>query len=211
MTEQTTASTTGSGLAPAPVAALDVLARTLSDVDGVAHALVRALQSLGALDVVIASHVVQSGHAPHQVATVSALDLEPSEVEATLRQVGSDFDVSAVLGVRDFDGPSELRDGLEEAVAAHRSRTVGRVVVFPGDHVLLGTVSVADVTLWSDIDRVELVTGGPVDAGIPLVTRDFLRPRWDAGALVLHVQPAAGGTVVPFETPSPTPCCADHV
>jgi len=210
MTQQTSVSAAGSGIAPAPVAALDVLAGTLSDVDAVAHSLVRSLQSLGAWDVVIASHVVQSGQAPHQVVTVSALDVAPSEVETTLREVGAGFDVSAVLGVRDFDGPPELRDGLEAAVVAHRSQTAGRVVVFPGDHVLLGTVSVADVTLWSGIDRVEMVTGEPVDAGIPLVTRDFLRPRWDAGALVLHVQTAVGGTVVPFETPFPTPCCADH-
>ena len=71
-------------------------------------------------------------------------------------------------------------------------------------------MSVADVTLWSDIDRVEKVTGGRSTPRIALVTRDFLRPRWQAGALVLHVQPAVGGTVVPFETPFPTPCCVDH-
>jgi hypothetical protein len=27
---------------------------------------------------------------------------------------------------------------------------------------------------------------------------------------VLHVQPGAGGTLVPFEVPTPTPCCAAH-
>lgn len=210
MTQQTTTSSTGTGVLPVPVAALDVLSGSLRDVDGVAHALVRALHDVGAVDVLVASHVVQSGHEPHQVVTVSADDVAAAELEAALRQVGSAFDVAAVLSDEGYDGPPELLDDLQSAARAHRGRTSGRVVVFPGDHVLLGTVSVADVTLWSDVDRVELVTGGQVDPALPLVTRDFLRPRWERGDLVLHVQPAAGGTVVPFETPFPTPCCADH-
>jgi len=28
--------------------------------------------------------------------------------------------------------------------------------------------------------------------------------------MVLHVRPAVGGVVVPFEQPNQTPCCADH-
>jgi hypothetical protein len=84
------------------------------------------------------------------------------------------------------------------------------VVVFPGDHLLRGTVSVLDATLGSRIDRIEHLTGESADPQAALVTRDFLRPRWQGGELVLHVQSAVGGTVVPFETPAPTPCCADH-
>jgi len=210
MTWRTTSAPTGTRRSLVPVVALDVLAASLREVDSVAHALVRALQALGALDVVIASHVVPSGRLPHQALTVTASDLSPSEVRAVLDEVGAAFDVSAVLGADRYDGPPELRDDLATAAAAHWNRIGGRVVVFPGDHLLHGTVSVADATLWSDIDRVEMVTGESVDPRIALVTRDFLRPRWVLGSLVLHVQPAVGGTVVPFETPFPTPCCADH-
>jgi hypothetical protein len=209
-TRSSTSVATGTGLRLASVAALDVLSSSLSDIDGVAHSVVRSLHELGALDVVVASHVVISGDAPHQVLTVSADDLTADEVEDALQVVGSAFDVAAVLSAGSYDGPPELRSGLEIAVGQHGARTHGRVVVFPGDHLLLGTVSAADVTLWSDIDRVEHLTGEAVDPRTPLVTRDFLRPRWQGGELVLHVQPAVGGTVVPFETPYPTPCCADH-
>ncbi len=210
MTQQTTGSATGVRISLAPVAGLDVLSGSLRDIDGVAHAVVRALHDLGALDVVIASHVVTSGAEPHQVLTVSADDLSAQEVEAALRQVGDAFDVSAVLGADGCYGPPELAAGLCDAARTHSFRRSGRVVVFPGDHVLLGTVSVADATMWSDIDRVELVTGEPAEPGIALMTRDFLRPRWVGGDLVLHVQAAVGGAVVPFETPFPTPCCAYH-
>jgi hypothetical protein len=210
MTHSSTATVTGADRLPAPVAGLDVLSRSLQDVDAVAHSVVRLLHGMGAIDVLVTSHVVQSGDEPHQVVTVSADDLTGDEVEDALQVVGARFDVAGVLGADSYDGPRELRSGLDDAVARHRERSVGRVVVFPGDHLLLGTVSVADATLWSDIDRVEQVTGAAVDPRTPLVTRDFLRPRWQGGELVLHVQPAVGGTVVPFETPSPTPCCADH-
>ncbi|MGC0429432.1 hypothetical protein RKD32_005787 [Streptomyces sp. SAI-195] len=43
-----------------------------------------------------------------------------------------------------------------------------------------------------------------------LVTRDHVRPHWQDGRLVLAAMPAVGGTLVPFEDPDPTPCCADH-
>jgi hypothetical protein len=38
--------------------------------------------------------------------------------------------------------------------------------------------------------------------------RDHARPRSVDGESVLDAP--AGGTLVPFETPNPTPCCADH-
>ncbi|MGW5639490.1 hypothetical protein ACWEWQ_32575, partial [Streptomyces sp. NPDC003832] len=43
-----------------------------------------------------------------------------------------------------------------------------------------------------------------------LTTREHVRPHWQSGTLVLTAMPAAGGTLVPFEVPEPTPCCADH-
>jgi hypothetical protein len=210
MTHQSTDTMTDDVTTAAPVVGLDVLSSSLRDADAVAHALVRELHDLGAIDVVIASHVVQSGHDPHHVVTVSTGDLGPADIEDVVGHVGLAFDVAAMLGVDGYFGPPELRLGLEEAVERHQGRIGGRVVVFPGDHLLLGTVSVADATLWTDIDRVEHLDGVPADPRLPLHTRNFLRPRWHRGQLVLPVQRSHGDAVVPFETPFATPCCPDH-
>lgn len=86
-----------------------------------------------------------------------------------------------------------------------------RAVVFPGAEALTGVVTVADVLAKSAIERVLLLGGGgtpPADQEID--TRDFVRPLWMDGALTLVVQPASESRLVPFESPSPTPCCADH-
>ncbi|OQR64545.1 hypothetical protein B6E66_08035 [Streptomyces maremycinicus] len=88
---------------------------------------------------------------------------------------------------------------------------VGRAVLYPGAEALRGTVPVGEVLSGSAIDRVAVLgaTGLP-DPATRLVTRDHVRPLWQNGELVLTVMPAAGGTLVPFEVPEPTPCCADH-
>jgi hypothetical protein len=207
--DQSTA--TGAGITPsAPVAGLDVLSHSLRDADSVAHAVVHQLHDLGALDALVATHVVATGHEPHHVLTVSATQVSTWELQEILHEVGARFDVASILVGGDYTGPPELRHGLEAAIASHVDHTSGRVVVFPGDHLLVGTVDTHQVTSQSDVDRVVLVTGGDVADARPLVTRNFLRPLWHDGDLVLHVQEAIGGTLVPFETPSPTPCCADH-
>ena len=81
---------------------------------------------------------------------------------------------------------------------------------FPGAESLVGTVRVRDVLEGTAIDAVQVLAHGPADADAALVTRDFVRPRWRSGPLVLDVQPAVGGALVPFEVPTPTPCCAGH-
>jgi hypothetical protein len=43
-----------------------------------------------------------------------------------------------------------------------------------------------------------------------LDTRDFVRPQFRSGELILTATPTAGGVLVPFETRNPTPCCANH-
>ncbi|MFH9859608.1 hypothetical protein [Streptomyces sp. NPDC017202] len=42
------------------------------------------------------------------------------------------------------------------------------------------------------------------------MTNDHVRPQRQDGEPVLAAMPAAGGTLVPFEVPEPTPCRADH-
>ncbi|MFI9612310.1 hypothetical protein ACIHCM_11635 [Streptomyces sp. NPDC052023] len=87
----------------------------------------------------------------------------------------------------------------------------GRAVLYPGMAHLTGTLSIAELLSRSAIDSVTVLgTTGPPAGETPVVTRDHVRPQWQGGALVLTVQPAAGGTLTPFEVPDPTPCCADH-
>lgn len=99
---------------------------------------------------------------------------------------------------------------LTDTVAAHIARSSGRLVVFPGSADLVGTVTVGHAIAASAIDHIRILAVGDADSGAMLVTRNFVRPRWRAGHLVLELQPAAGGALVPFETANPTPCCADH-
>ena len=102
-------------------------------------------------------------------------------------------------------GP-ELRDAAR-AAATGRS---GRAVIFAGSDRLTGRLTVAQVLEISAVDRVEVLGSGPADPVATLDTRDFVRPRFRDGELVLTTTPAAGGVLVPFETRDPTPCCADH-
>ncbi|MFJ5261863.1 hypothetical protein ACIQAC_15520 [Streptomyces sp. NPDC088387] len=87
----------------------------------------------------------------------------------------------------------------------------GRAVLYPGAPALTGTLTVADVLSGSAIDTVKVLGAqGDPAPDMALVTRDHVRPQWQHGRLVLAVMPAVGGTLVPFENPDPTPCCADH-
>ncbi|MFI0038094.1 hypothetical protein ACH4NS_21765 [Streptomyces mutabilis] len=106
------------------------------------------------------------------------------------------------------------RDRLSEQgyeVSAGAPDAVGRAVLYPGAGALTGTLTLAELLTRSAIDRVT-VLGAPGEPAPDtlLVTRDHVRPQWQDGRLVLAAMPAAGGTLVPFEDPDPTPCCADH-
>ncbi|MER6289508.1 hypothetical protein [Streptomyces sviceus] len=97
----------------------------------------------------------------------------------------------------------EVADGVPDAV--------GRAVIYPGVASLTGTLTIAELLARSAIDRVTVLgTPGRPLPGTAMVTRDHVRPQWQDGTLVLTAMPAAGGTLVPFEVPDPTPCCADH-
>ncbi|MGW0846711.1 hypothetical protein ACWD26_42645 [Streptomyces sp. NPDC002787] len=87
----------------------------------------------------------------------------------------------------------------------------GRAVLYPGASSLTGTLTIADVLDRSAISRVT-VLGTPTQPSphTLLMTQNHVRPYWHDGELVLTVMPAVGGTLVPFEVPEPTPCCADH-
>jgi hypothetical protein len=152
------------------------------------------------------THLVREGR-PHIALSFSA----PSEraARAAWRRL-TDREFGAALGA-ELHGPAELAAGAARAAAEHTTRTAGRAVLYPGAAALTGTVTVARLLAGSAVDRVT-VLGAPDGPGPDqrVVTRDHVRPEWRDGHLVLTAMPAAGGTLVPFEVPDPTPCCADH-
>jgi hypothetical protein len=88
---------------------------------------------------------------------------------------------------------------------------VGRAVIYPGVFALTGTLTIAELLAASAIDRVTVLgAAGQPAPDTCLVTWSHVRPQWQDAELVLTAMPAVGGTLVPFEVPAPTPCCADH-
>ncbi|MEN8655094.1 hypothetical protein ABCR94_32040 [Streptomyces sp. 21So2-11] len=69
----------------------------------------------------------------------------------------------------------------------------------------------AELLARTAVDRVVQLgdPAGPAPGAL-LDTRGHVRPEWRDGLFVLAVMPAAGGLLVPFEAPDPTPCCAGH-
>ncbi|MFE6338058.1 hypothetical protein ACFVOK_33330 [Streptomyces sp. NPDC057798] len=105
----------------------------------------------------------------------------------------------------------EALTGQGYAVTPGLPDAAGRAVAYPGSTALTGTLTVAELLGRSAIDAVTVLgSAGPPPPETRLVTRDHVRPHWQAGTLVLATMPAAGGVLVPFEVPDPTPCCADH-
>jgi len=120
-----------------------------------------------------------------------------------------------VLTVERADGAVDVVGRCEPADAGwalehHLARTGGRLVVFPGSDLLVGTMTVADLLEVSAVDEVVGIGAQPVDPATPCDTQSFVRPTFDEGVVRLLVRPAAGGRVIPFEQPNPTPCCAEH-
>ncbi|MET7984949.1 hypothetical protein [Streptomyces sp. NPDC005281] len=174
---------------------------------------VAAELGLGA-EAVGCTHHVRDGRRPH---TALSFALPSERAARAARQWLTDdasSETGAPLGVafgEDRHGPDELVAGAAHAAAEHLARTGGRAVLYPGAGALTGVLTVARLLEVSAVDRVA-VLGSPEGASpeAKLVTREHVRPEWRDGRLVLAAMPAAGGTLVPFEVPNPTPCCADH-
>ncbi len=105
----------------------------------------------------------------------------------------------------------DVREPAEAALLrARTARTAGRAFVFPGQDGQPPVTTVADLCATSAVDEVVGLAGVRPDGRAPVRTLSFLRPELADGRLRLRVRPAAGDCLVPFEQPSPTPCCADH-
>lgn len=194
------------------VAGVDLLTMTEPDADAVLHELARELAALGILDPTLGTHRAQSTDGAHIALSIEIPITDPVQAWALLQELlpppqhGSR---GMSLGDR-RSGPTELHRAAVSAAADHATRRGGRAAYFPGIDHLTGALTVRDLLARSSIEQVSVLAGGHADPDTILQTRDFVRPRWIAGHLVLPVQPGPDGTLVPFEVPNPTPCCADH-
>lgn len=107
-------------------------------------------------------------------------------------------------------GAGEAGD-VERVRALHAERRGGRLFAFAGHQALTGVLAVGDLLERSAVDQVVMIGHREVLPATQLIdTQSFVRPELADGLVRLVVRPAAGGLVVPFEQPNPTPCCADH-
>lgn len=185
---------------------VDVLARRLDEVGAggdvriTTHAVVTTTGTRGAIAVSL----------PHEVTSTVVMG---ALVSALARPFGSTEHLHAAQGPGVWSerggafGPEPLVEGARAGCRALREGLQGRSVRYAGRAALVGDVTIAQLTLVAPV----VVIGG-VDAPSPsavVSTRDFVRPRLVLGDWVIHVQPAADGTFVPFETPTPKRCCQD--
>ncbi|MFV2119622.1 hypothetical protein ACE14D_14720 [Streptomyces sp. Act-28] len=144
----------------------------------------------------------------------AGLDLPPDAFGCTHLVRGERPRVALSFAVTSEELSGAAREWLTDqgyAVSPGLPDAVGRAVLYPGARELTGPLTIADLLSRSAIDRVTVLGApGPPPPERRIVTRDHVRPQWHDGELVLTAMPAAGGTLVPFEVPDPTPCCADH-
>lgn len=170
---------------------LDPGCTTVRDAEHVLHELL--------LEGVLAcTHLVRDGN-PHVALSIDG-DIDVTALPA-------EFGVAWQDGRR---GPAALADGAAVALAEHEARSGGRAVIYPGVETLTGSVPVWKVLAASAIDEVVVIGGPPCAPDTVVHTRDFVRPEWRLGKLVLATTPAAQGGIAPFEIPNPGGCYCDH-
>lgn len=190
------------------------------DLEPVVDVLMRRLDEMGAgPGVRITTHAVTTTTGPRGAITVSL----PGEVTSAVAMGELVATLSVPFGAAEHlhaahgpgvwaerggaAGPEHLVEGARAACRARREGLQGRSVRYAGREDLVGTVTIAQLELVAAV----VVIGG-VEAPSPsaaVITRDFVRPRLVLGDWVIHVQAAADGTYVPFETPTPKRCCQD--
>ena len=166
-------------------------------------------------DAILCTHIVRAG-TPHYAGTLTL----PAHDEVLARATGSEAIAGAGVALLASgtgpwtSGPEQLAQSALAVAGERVECRDGRAVQFPGAGLLTGRVPVSDVLAGTAIEQVA-VLGGTLPPAAVLETRDFVRPQWRDGRLVLLALPGgegAGGEnlVAPFEVPNPTPCCGGH-
>lgn len=185
---------------------IDVLARRLDglgvagDVRITTHAVVTTTGARGAIAISLPEAVTTAVEMDELVAALST----PFSSEGHVHAARGPGVWSARGGAA---GPEDLIEGARAACRALREGRQGRSVRYAGGAGLVGDVTIAQLSLVAPV----VVIGGveePCPSAI-VSTSDFVRPRLVMGDWVIHVQAAADGTFVPFETPTPKRCCQD--
>ncbi len=209
---QTSSAPAGAPSSPHHIVAFDPGDLALPEVEHLARALAHSLA--GARD--ICTYPV-SEPAPHECAVV-ALDVAADVVtllRATREALASLGVASAGIAVWSADtGAIRTAGGLADvagaiaALTARRDQAGGRAILFPGQEHLRGVLSIRDVLERSAVAAIDSL-GIAVTPDTLVVTRDFVRPVYREGRLVLALRPRADAMGC-FEQPDPTPCCAMH-
>lgn len=106
-------------------------------------------------------------------------------------------------------GVEDLLGAALAAAEQHRTRRLGRLVRFPGQHRIEGAVTVAEVVERSCVDEVRALAGTELTDDSVLDLSDFARPTWASGTCILAVQNGSQG-LIPFEVREQIACCSDH-
>jgi hypothetical protein len=185
------------------IIAVDADSRDALEAEHVLHELLASVTG----PVVACTHVVSGGDRPHLAVSMTGsaeLDTTPltHEVGSAVIRPGAAEPVVA--------GPSHLVRGAYVAAVEAALGTAGRLVRFPGQDQARGVMMAAELRERCGIDQVEALGGIAVADDSPIDTLDFIRPVRRNGQVVLLVQPAAGGLLIPFEVEHQQKCCADH-
>ena len=150
--------------------------------------------------VYVSVHVITEP-VPHYAAVIEAA-IPPTE-----DVLGS---VAAAIVVADADEPIDQTTPVGRIAADHRARRNGRLIHFPGQHRLRGTIPIAHITTLSAITTVDCLGEQPGPDAV-VRTQDFVRPMFRNGTVVLTIQPFDGADqYIPFEQPNPHRCCTNH-
>jgi hypothetical protein len=155
-------------------------------------------------DAVLCTHMIRDGE-PHYAFSLTVPD---EEVVDEVRRYFPDW--LSALSIDHCSASAGSTAGLQLASSEALARSGGRCVRFPGWDRVVGTPTVAEILATSAIERLEVLGGQPAGPADVVHSRDFVRPLWRGGRLVLPVLPSGPGAVAPFELPNPTPCCSDH-
>ncbi|GAB3403987.1 hypothetical protein [Flindersiella endophytica] len=179
---------------------LDPGATTVRDAEHVLHELLEGGLGGPRSELVACTHLIRDGN-PHVALSLAAMG------EVDVAALPGEF---GLAGAGDRRGPATLADGAAAALAEQEARSGGRAVIYPGVETLTGSLPVWKLLAASAIEEVMVVGGPPCAPDTVVHTRDFVRPAWRLGKLVLATTPAADGGIAPFEIPNPGGCYCEH-